>query len=170
MDGRALTSALNARNKKGTKSAKVLLREQVMQEIYQRVFMASHKLINAQMIQAVGTHKMIQIMEGPGNTKITRTIRSMDEMQRLLDEGVYGRDYVVIEGKPADWKAANAVLDRAFGKAKETFDINQTTEVITPESKKATDQLIWDYLSGNSSIEVPMQEKKIEADDLKYNE
>ena len=169
MDGRALTSALNARNKKGYKAPKTLLREEVFREMAQRVFLMSHKILNAQMIQAVGTHKMIQIMNGPGGTKITRTIRSMEEQQKLLDEGVYGIDYVVLEGRPQDWKAGNAILDRMFGKAKETFDINQKSEVVTPEAMKSTDEAIWEYMQGKRSIKVPEDAKPKKVDELNFN-
>lgn len=157
-------------NKKGSKSEKVLIREKVMAEMHQRVFKMSHKLLNAQAIIAIGTHKMIQIINGPNNIKITRTIRDQDEMQKLLDEGEYGKDYVVLEGRPGDWKAANALLDRTYGKAKETFDINQTNETITPDIKEAGDKAIWDYLQGKRGMKVPEEakiQKKVEK--LKFN-
>lgn len=159
-----------AGRKDGDKTEKVLMREQVMAEMHQRVFKMSHKILNSQMIIALGTHKMIQILPGPAGTKMTRTIRSMDEMQKLLDDGIYGVDYVVIEGRPGDWKAGESILNRTFGKAKETFDINQTTEIINPETKKTADEIVWDYLQGKTKVNVPEEAKvKTKVDELKFN-
>ena len=160
MDGRALTSANNARKKAGTKSAKTLLKEQVRRELEQRMYHMSHKLLNAQAIAAVGTHKMIQIMNGPNDTKITRTIRHITEIERLLDTGVYGKDYIIIEGREGDWKAANAILDRALGKAKETIDLNATVENITTEDKEKADKAVWNYLSGKSKDPIKVELNK----------
>jgi len=152
---------------KGTKSEKTLLKEQIRAEMHQRVFKVSQKILSAQMVVAIGTHKMIQIMKGPGDTVVTRTIRDTDEMQKLLDEGVYGVDYIVLIGKEPDWKAGESILNRTFGKAKETIDINATVENINVDDKEKGDKAIIDYLSGKRGVTVQTQ-KPLRADELTY--
>lgn len=162
-------SIINSNNKAGSKSQKVLIKEKVREEMMQRIFGMTHKLVNAQYMNAIGTHKMIQVMNGPGDTKITRTVRDQDEMQRLLDEGIYGVDYIILMGKESDWKAANALLDRAMGKAKESIEINATVENIATDDKEKGDQAIIDYLAGKRGVTVPNSPKPLRVDDLKYN-
>ncbi len=82
----------------------------------------AQKLVNAQSIVAQGTHKMVVIHKGPPPE--VETIRDEDRMQKLLDTGVYGVDYLIVAGSMPDAKAADMLLNRAFGKAKESLDLN----------------------------------------------
>lgn len=173
MDQRAITSVINGQKggkPPGSKSERTLIKEQVKAEMYQRIFGMTQRLVNAQYKIAIGTHKMVQMIKGPGDTMMTRTIRDEEEMQRLLDEGEYGIDYIILVGKEGDWKAANALLDRAMGKAKETLDINATVENVTLEDKEKADRAVQDYLFGRRGVTVnpEVNKKPLRADDLTF--
>jgi hypothetical protein len=47
----------------------------------------------------------------------------MDDMQRLIDTGVLGKDYLIVIGSEPDHKAAANLLDRGFGRPTETIDL-----------------------------------------------
>lgn len=92
--------------------------------ITQRLYLVADKLINAQIIAATGTHQMIVMeMDDELGTMQPRKITREDEMQNLLDTGIYGEDYLILAGKNPDWKAAEALLNRGLGKAAETKTI-----------------------------------------------
>lgn len=109
------------KNKKGHKLPKTLEKEHMMERIRQRVFKMTDKLIDAQAIVAVGTHKMIHMYKDADGIH-TETIRDMDRMQDLLDNGKYGIDYVIVAGSEPDHKAASALMDRAYGKPTESIE------------------------------------------------
>lgn len=110
--------------KKGTKLKKTVERELVLEAARKRIFDMTDKLLSAQAIVAVGTHKMLRLYKDKATGLIqTETIRDMDKMQDLIDTGVYGEDYVIVTGRDPDPKAANMLLDRGLGKAVETIDL-----------------------------------------------
>lgn len=109
---------------KGSKSKLTILKEKKRGDFDKKIALMAEKLTNAQAIVAMGTHKMVRMYIGTDQKMHTETIRDEKRMQNLLDTGVYGVDYVIVVGNDPDWKAANALLDRTFGKAKETIDVN----------------------------------------------
>lgn len=117
---------------KGTKnpdrSPEVKLRIKAQKAMRMRLYRMTDKLLNAQNIVAVGTHKMITISKDDLGIDHVKTIRDQKHMQKLLDEGRYGVDYFIVVNTLPDWKAADALLNRAHGKAKESvaFDVNHT--------------------------------------------
>lgn len=90
--------------------------------------MRAEKILEAQTNVALGTHKMLRLELDEAGMPHRRTVSDEREMQNLLDTGIYGKDYIIIVGKAADWKAGNALLDRAFGKANES--VKHTGEVV----------------------------------------
>lgn len=92
-------------------------------EIRKLGYRRAKKIINAQTIAALGTHKMIVIRKVQGKN-VAIKITDEKEINRLLDEGEYGVDYLVVVGTMPDAKAGNMILDRIYGKAKETLDLN----------------------------------------------
>jgi hypothetical protein len=110
---------------KGSLSPHTKLKMKTEQLIKRRIFRMAEKLISSQSVAALGTYKVItlSIDEVTGQKKVT-TIRDEKHITELLDHGEYGKDYLIVAGAEPDWKAANALLDRAYGKAKETLDLN----------------------------------------------
>ncbi len=89
-----------------------------------RVYKMTDKLLNSQLVTALGTHKVVTVEIDEEGKKHIKMVNEVSRIEKLLTEGVYGKDYLIIEGTPADWKAANAILDRAFGKAKESISLD----------------------------------------------
>lgn len=110
---------------KGVVNKETLLKQKAQKEMNIRIAKMAGKLLNAQAIVATGTHKVVtfETDEKTGEKKFT-VVRDEKEIEDLLTNGKYGEDYLVLEASPADWKAANALLDRVFGKAKESIDIS----------------------------------------------
>lgn len=109
--------------KKGKLLPKTIEKQKTLEAFNKRVFEMADKLLNAQAAVALGSYKMITITIIDG-IKTVETIRDDKRMQKLLDTGVLGEDYFIVVGKLPDFKAANALLDRAYGKAKETIDLS----------------------------------------------
>lgn len=106
---------------KQNESTRLATREKVA--FNRRASLMAGKLLNSQAILALGTHHMVtKTIDTDGKVHIN-IVRDMKRQQNLLDEGEYGKDYLIIEGTPADWRAADAILNRAWGKPKETLEI-----------------------------------------------
>ncbi len=90
--------------------------------LVERVFKMTDKLLNAQAVVALGSHKMLRPFIKDGVPSV-ETIRDEKEMQRLIDTGVYGKDYLIVVGAMPDWRAIESLYNRAFGKAKETLEL-----------------------------------------------
>ena len=121
-DKRIRAGKLGGKNKKGKKSAKTIDKEASLERIRQRVYEMSDKLINAQAIVALGTWKMVRPYIGEDGMPHTETIRNMDDMQKLIDTGVHGKDYLIVVGAEPDHKAAANLLDRSYGKPVESIE------------------------------------------------
>ena len=111
---------------KRSKNKGTLLRENVLAHIEQRIFGLADKLLDAHIVTAIGTHRMVVVTIDDEGKKHIETVREESRMQELLDTGIYGLDYLIVEGTPADWRAIEALENRAFGKPKETIDQNVT--------------------------------------------
>ncbi len=107
----------------GLKNKKTLEREKVQEAINNRIFAMADKLISAQQIQALGTHKMVRMFKDEMGKPSVETIRDEKRMQKLLDEGQYGKDYVIVVGTLPEYKAADALLNRGFGKPAESLKL-----------------------------------------------
>ena len=106
-------------------------RQLARKKIISRITIFADKLVNSQMIVALGTHKMIIVKKDAVTGEVhVETVRDEERMQSFLDTGVYGKDYLIVAGAEPDWKAANALLDRAFGKAVESVDLTSGGEKI----------------------------------------
>ncbi len=115
-------NAEKAGRPKGAKSPKTLDKEASLERIRQRVFAMSDKLINAQAVVAMGTYKMVRPYIGTDGLPKTETIRDMDDMEKLIQEGTLGKDYLIVEASAPDHKAADALLNRAYGKPTESIE------------------------------------------------
>lgn len=129
---------------RGSKSPKTLEKERIQRALNERIFRGADKLYNSLAIAAIGTHRMVVVeKDDEGKTHIT-TIRDEKRMQKLLDTGKYGKDYMILAGAEPDWRASNAALDRAFGKAKESVEMDVTGQVSLYDLKKRRDALLDD--------------------------
>lgn len=120
----------------GSKSFKTIQQQMVLDAVKDRIYKASAKLINSQLIAAEGTHKMVVKTKDSKSREVIRTIRDVEEMDKLLIKGVYGKDYFIVEGTLGDWRAGESLLHRAFGKPSETLDVTsqgKSIVVVPPE-------------------------------------
>ncbi len=113
--------------KRGVKSkhtlANLKTREQALELFQQRAFKMTNKLLDAQSIVAMGTHKMIAVTKDAEGKTHVETIRDEKRMQEFLDTGTYGIHYMIVEGSAPDFRAADAILNRALGKPTESIEL-----------------------------------------------
>lgn len=107
---------------RGKKMAKTLEREKVQEAYNQKVFGLADKLLHAQFIVANGTHRMVTITKDEDGKPHVSQVNDQDEMDRLIVEGVYGKDYMILTGHGPNHQAIDSMLNRALGKPKETLE------------------------------------------------
>lgn len=130
----------------GVKNKLTLLKEKQRDKFDKSIALMSRKLTNVQAIVALGTHKMVRMFKGSDDKMHVETIRDEKRMQNLLDTGIYGVDYVIVVGEMPEWKAANALLDRTFGKASETIkvsgEVQFSLKLLAVQRKEIADESI----------------------------
>lgn len=86
----------------------------------------AQKILQAQTVLAYGTYHIVELFRDPKNPQIIlerHIVRDIKRQEALLNEFEHGVDYVILEGTPPDWRAGDAILNRAWGKPKETLEI-----------------------------------------------
>lgn len=129
---------------KGSKLPQTILKEAALKEFNFRVTKMANKLFNSQASIALGTHRMVTVETDEDGTKHVRAVNDEARIDKLIEEGVYGEDYIILVGKPGDWKAANAMLDRAFGKAKESLDLHVNFSLVELAEKRKLLDAEWE--------------------------
>lgn len=110
-----------------------ILKEKAQLNFAKRASKMSSKLYNAQAVQALGSWKMITITTDEFGQKHVRTIRDEKEIEILLDTGEVNVDYFLVVGAMPDYKASDAILNRAWGKPKESIDLDINVKVSLKE-------------------------------------
>jgi hypothetical protein len=116
---------------KAAKNKATLEKQKVLEAFSQRVMAKADALFNAQYGLAVGSAKVFRIdEEGEGKNKkrIHTLVTDEDEIKALLDEheggaGEVDGSYYYITTQSPDNKALDSLLNRAFGKPKETHEV-----------------------------------------------
>lgn len=146
---------MGGKARKGKKMSKTLEKLRVEAGVRNRILSMADKLLNSQAIAAIGTHRMVVLSFDEEGKKHIETVRDETRMQNLLDNGVYGEDYLILEGTKADWKAADALLTRVFGKPKESLEVNHTFSLVgLAERRKGLEPL---------TLPTPVPFREIEA-------
>ena len=98
---------------------KALTRIEVFEELTQKTFGLSHKLLEAQTVTALGTYIIATIhVNENGEKKLTR-VRDLERIEKILNTGVVGKDYIIVEGHLPDWRAVESLFNRFYGKPTE---------------------------------------------------
>lgn len=100
---------------------KAVIVENTLKDIESKVKIRALNIIDAQYNAAIGYHKMIHMYKDSEGMTHAETVRDPKQMQEYLDTGVYGTDYTIVYGAEPDWKAGDALLNRGFGKARESI-------------------------------------------------
>ncbi len=108
---------------RGSMTPENKLRMKTEQMLKKKIYRIADKLFQAQAVPALGTYRII-IKVDVGGIPIIETVHDIKEIDRLLTTCIHGKDFWIVEGSKPDWKAADAMLDRGYGKAKETLDLN----------------------------------------------
>lgn len=141
--------------KKGSKSAHVLDREQALEAYKQGVIKSSRTLLNVQKMLAFGSIKVFRIdthWEQNGKSKVK--VRSKPQLVINDDEIIEALDYEYGDGespnddttfyfvttKDPDQRAIDSLLDRTFGKAKESMEIKHSGISLKDMYKTAIDK------------------------------
>lgn len=106
---------------KGNVQLATIVKSMELADVQVSIKNMARKILNAQSIAALGTHKMVIITRNEDGTHV-ETVRDEDRMQELLEFGVYGKDYFIVQGAEADWKAGADMLNRAGLKQKDKED------------------------------------------------
>jgi len=135
---------------KGSKSKTTIEREQILEQIKATIAGRATKIVESQTVAAFGTHRVLRLtrdLEG----KITNSsiVFETSEIDRLISAGEYGRDYIFASGADPDWRAGESLLNRTFGKPKDTLELLPPLE---PDEnlKESVDNLLTKYLNGGN--------------------
>lgn len=108
----------------GAVSAETKLKQKAEKVLKSFLYKSTKRLLHSQMIAAFGTHRVATPIKNDKGVIIDYTIiRDEKELERLLSECKYGTDYFVLSGADPDWRAADALLSRAYGRPKETLAV-----------------------------------------------
>jgi len=99
-------------------------KEEALALFQKRAFKMTNDILTAQKIVAIGSHKMIRMYKDDEGMPHVETIRDVERMQQLIDEGEYGVEYLIVEGSPPDFRAGDAILNRALGKPTEVVELS----------------------------------------------
>lgn len=108
----------------GTMTKETKLRMKSTATMQRRIYRIADKLIGAQIVSALGSYKIVVKSVDADGIISFETVREEKRMQELLDNGIHGKDYLIVAGAIPDWKAGNALLDRGFGKPKESLELS----------------------------------------------
>lgn len=84
-------------------------------------------LFDAQFLQAMGTTHLFRVEKRKGEPDRHVLVESTSEIRRFLDEhgqegsGLIDEQYYYISTKDPDFRAADSILDRTFGKAAQSL-------------------------------------------------
>jgi hypothetical protein len=134
---------------KGAKNRATLEKAAVMEEFNQRVMNAADTLFNAQLKLATGSQIVFRIdrtTSENGKPKEEHVhVTNPQEIKELLDEhdggdGLVNDHYYYFQAVPPDNRAIDSLLNRTFGKAKETHEVDarlliDATDPNSPEFK-----------------------------------
>ena len=84
-------------------------------------------LLDSQLKSALGTHFVATPrVDEDGAIVGHDAVTDVDRARDIMTSGKIGTDYIIIEGTPSDWRAADSILSRAFGKPAEVDDAGET--------------------------------------------
>lgn len=116
--------------KKGQKHLATIEREITLKDIEKQIQKRASKLVDSTYIAAMGTYQIcILSRSSTGKVEYLR-VRDDEKMKELLDNGEHGVDYFVFAGEPPEWKAGESLLNRGFGKARESVVHSGTVGVM----------------------------------------
>lgn len=130
----------------GSKNKSTLERQAVLDAFNQRVMAKADVLFNAQLSLAIGSSQVFRVDESEDSKgKVKREhvlVTDADEIKALLDEhdganGVVEGAYYYFSTVLPDNKAIEALMNRAFGRAKETIESTETVVMLSSEERAA---------------------------------
>lgn len=133
-------SVLNIRKAgrpKGAKNRLTILREKKRIEMETNIAKMTDKLVSSQAIAAIGSYRVVVVTTDAEGKKHLETVKSIKRIDELIAKKEHGKDYMILAGADPDWKAANAMLDRAYGKAKDTLEVQGTFSLLMLGKKAA---------------------------------
>lgn len=121
----------NAGRKKGSENADTKERRIALERFKSRVAKKIDKIFNAQADLALGTSHLFRIDtigEGEKSKKVHTLVTDPDEIKSFLDgEFENGQDYYYITTKSPNNLALESLLNRTFGRPKETIEIEDSS-------------------------------------------
>lgn len=128
----------NAGRKPGAKNKATLEKSAVQEAFNQRVLRASNALFNAQYSLAIGSVKVFRVDEEETDGKTKRIhvlVTNSEEIKDVLDNdgGAVGESFYFIQNVQPDNKAIDSLLNRTFGKPKDSLDVTSNGKDLLPK-------------------------------------
>jgi hypothetical protein len=127
---------------KGTKHAATITKEAVLLAVKQRVMQNADKIVNAQLIRAIGSVMVFKVEEKAKGKPEHILVTDPETIKQVLDTGegtncsVDGAFYLVTE-VPPETKAGDSLLDRTFGKAQQNIEVRSENDIAAIANKLA---------------------------------
>lgn len=108
---------------KGKLMQKTLDMRAALERYRERTNKIGDKLFESKAIEALGYHKMVRI-EKTKNKKYEEvyTVTDPEEFDNLILNGDLGKDFILVAAAPPNYKAAESIENRAWGKPIETVE------------------------------------------------
>jgi len=104
----------------GSKNKKTVEKDAAMKRFKDRVFKVTDKLFESQLVEATGYHVMVAFDKG---AKKLLQVTDKKKFNKLLETGTEGKDYLFVVAAAPDYKASDALLNRAFGRPTESVEL-----------------------------------------------
>lgn len=132
---------------RGKLSPKTLEKNAVQEAIRQRILKQADALFHAQLANAVGSIQVFRVDEEEREGKVRRIhtlVTDPAEIKAVLDEhdggaGLVNESYYFVNQIAPDNRAIDSLLDRTFGKATQSIDLNGEMKLITKKAEDLTD-------------------------------
>ena len=128
----------NAGNKKGVVFQKTIDKKKAESAFHQLILQRLSRLVNSQFQLAQGlsfVYKIVEETSADGKKTFRKTVLVEDpeEIRQFLEEnegsdGTVDDTYYFITTKPPDGRALDSLIDRVFGKAKQSMEIDNPNE------------------------------------------
>lgn len=162
-----ILAAKGGRNRKGTKNKTTLDREAALKAWQDGVVKRSQGLLNVQSMLALGSIKVFRIdshWEDSQNGKTKYKVKSKPRLVVNNDEIIAALDfefgsglenpsndstYYFVTTKDPDGQAINSLMDRTFGRPKESIEIT-APPIIDPKEREQANKALASFLHGRN--------------------
>lgn len=143
---------------KGTQSEHTKLMVKAKQKFNARASKLAMRLLSSQAIIALGTHTLMRLDPLTKKATVVRDDKEIEavfnEFANVDDSGIVnGKYYFITHGEPNNM-AIESILNRVWGKAKESLDLTTGGEALNAPNKEEIDNAVMEYIMGKRPITI----------------